>query len=51
MPRQRDEVQEPGPGRREMDLNQEIGQSEAQLSECRKVEYEAASAGRWLICG
>ena len=45
------EVQEPGPGRREMDLNQEIGQSEAQLSESRKVECEAESAGRWLICG
>lgn len=45
------EVQEPGPGIWEMDQNQETGQSEAQLSKCQKVKYEAESAGRWLICG
>lgn len=45
------EVWEPGPGRREMDPDQETGQSEAQLSERPKVESEAESAGRWLICG
>ncbi|KAB1268653.1 Polyadenylate-binding protein 4 [Camelus dromedarius] len=38
------EVREPGPGRREVDQNQEPGQSEAQLTECRK-------AGIRLICG
>lgn len=47
----RGEVWEPGPGRREMDPDQETGQSEAQLSERPKVESEAESAGRWLICG
>lgn len=31
-------VQEPGPGVRQMGHNQKTGQSEAQLSECRKVE-------------
>lgn len=48
------EVQEPGPGMREMDQNQEIGQSEAQLSECQKMECGGRVSwkvvGLWLSC-
>lgn len=48
------EVQEPGPGMREMDQNQETGQSEARLLECRKAECGGRVSwkviGLWLSC-